>query len=164
MSNYYTQMCDILPVSKEHVSFVNDYAQAYIEETLDEFWQEHAGKKWKDWRKNEHDVEEFGYGLPDFVWSDYHNAVVMFSEEWLDLDQTAVFIQQVLRWFDIDEVVEMNWAHTSDKIRPGETGGGWMLVSRLEIFYYPYHALIDNKERMREDLKRKTKQLELRLD
>lgn len=48
----------------------------------------------------------------------------------VNIEITSAAIQQILRRFDIDQPVAMEWSNDCDKLRPGSFGGGFIVITK----------------------------------
>jgi hypothetical protein len=71
---------------------------------------------------------------PDFGWKiEDGNSLWLYSEEYFDPGQVALFVRELICRFMPDYVFTMSWAEYCSKLRPGEFGGGWMVISKDQV-------------------------------
>lgn len=60
-------------------------------------------------------------------------------DEWGNLDALGEIAHEVLAFCEDDTVLTLTWCDYCDKLRPGEFGGGWMVMSREGVEYGNTH-------------------------
>jgi hypothetical protein len=65
--------------------------------------------------------------------ADDSSEVVLYAEDWGNLDSATTIMQAFLNKFQPDGYFKIEWADTCSKARPGEFGGGAVFVTAKEI-------------------------------
>jgi hypothetical protein len=81
-------------------------------------------------------------------------AVWVKCEEWGNLDALGEIAHEVLSFCEDDTVLTLTWCDYCDRLRPGEFGGGWMVMSREGVDYGNTH---DAAGKAKEAVERKRK-------
>lgn len=88
------------------------------------------------------DVDDL-YGVPQ--WDIQDAAFVLYSEESANLELTASIFQAFLAEFLPDDCIILSWAETCSNSRPGEFGGGAMLITANDIELFDPTQQANNK-------------------
>ena len=106
----------------------NHYLQFSVTVTANEKTVEWAKKQFAE---QSNDDENTGFELESYG----DGELYVFDEESGDPEAAANFIQEVLQFSDSEQIVLLEFAMTCSKPRPGEFGGGAVLISRERIEY-----------------------------
>ncbi len=85
-------------------------------------------------------LETFAHGIFDCApGGDDPCSVWVSCEEWGNLDALGEVAHEVLAFCEDDTVLTLTWCDYCDKLRPGEFGGGWIVMSREGVDYGNAH-------------------------
>ncbi len=82
-------------------------------------------------QENEYDE---GYTL-NYSFRFYGDYVMLYAEEFGDLEILADDIQMFLKKFRPTKRIEVEWAETCSSMRPGEFGGGALLITSYQQYW-----------------------------
>jgi hypothetical protein len=98
-----------------------------------------AGLKWLTELLKENAGKEDADGVPmvNFEWRPADGDCIVFSDdgESGDVDQLGEYVRQYFIKFEPKKYWLLRWADTCSKARPGEFGGGLMLVTAERLDY-----------------------------
>lgn len=84
----------------------------------------------REFTEQEKQVYEEGWG---WSYEKEGNQLVIFCEEGGQIDVMTELLQNFLRKFRPNEYIIFTWSYTCSKMRPGQFGGGGVLVTEDEI-------------------------------
>lgn len=70
-------------------------------------------------------------------------SLYVWAEESADLLTAVTFIQAFLRMLNRDDIITLTWADWCSKPRPGEFGGGAVVISRTDVRWLDTQDWID---------------------
>ena len=86
------------------------------------------------------DDEEDGFYLE---WGQDDHHVVFYTEDSGRVDRLARLVQQFLQRFHPQDSWSITWSTSCSKMRPGEFGGGGLLVTATEMFWEDGHNHVE---------------------
>ena len=123
MSNNYLQFSFEVPLNTPEEK---EWLETFLDTRPEGFWT-------KDQIADEPDVEE---RLPDFEWQFGDGAIIFYAEENGDTEQMTQVLQEFLLKSDTAlKAIGFSYSFTSSAMRPGEFGGGAIVVTRATANY-----------------------------
>ena len=126
MSNNYTQSSVEFKVPRKAVDWVNKVLRLEFEHDWAELGEE-LGFTNEDQLSN---TESWPGFRTEWEVRDSQPYLYVFHDENIDLEHVEVFVTALLRRFDPDGTVVLEVAETCDRPRPGQFGGGFMIITK----------------------------------
>lgn len=114
MADNYTQFSFEFATTKEHQAWIDEWVERRLAQDRD---------------------EETGYWGCDFTIEHAATSTLIYAEENGNIDQVVELLHAYMIGCSITEPIFFEWAATCSKMRPGEFGGGAVIVTPTETRY-----------------------------
>ena len=156
MANYYTAASFIFPLEKEQAKFAMGVLECINQDNLEDLQNPHK----TEWSQSVDPAmlkcakklltslgEDFtDWGYLGFVVDIDSAGLWIRSDESINTENAAVFIQILLKHFNLDTSVSINASHTCSKLRLDAFGGHAAFVTKTGISWMSTDSFLHKKE------------------
>lgn len=159
MANNYTQWSESFEIKKEAVQWLKDLAHGFEDKFPDD-WDSVDKESLEKLISYLAEMGADTSGISSWMtypsdWPGFHFSIEgddtphlwVYSEEGGNIDHLCVFLQAYLKKFSPEEVFRLSWADTCSRLRVGEFGGGFAVISADEIISGNTYGLGEQAER-----------------
>ncbi len=139
MANYYVQFSEVIEELTD--AEIDWMKECFNYEPPEELPEGYTYPNWYD-----EDAAFLGF---DHELSLEQRAVVLYAEEYGNIDTLEAFVREFIAKFRPDYVFSIGWAETCDKMRRGSFGGGAMIITKDKVEWVSAQQFIrDTRERL----------------